>query len=61
MAKWVDIWAAVVAIDAMCVQDGAAGIARVASGLEVKLDRTYMPNPGDDTLAANNTSAVETS
>lgn len=61
MARWVDIWAAVVAIDAMCVRDGAAGLARVAGGLEIRVDRAYTSSIGDVSPASNDTSAMETS
>lgn len=57
--RWFDIWAAAVAIDATCVRDGAAGVARVAGGLIVRLDRSYSPPRGNDFVAPNADSSVE--
>lgn len=44
--RWFDIWAATVAINALCVRNGRAGRARTEAGLVVRLDRKY-ESPGE--------------
>lgn len=39
--RWFDIWAATVAINALCVRNGRAGRALTDGGLVVRLDRKY--------------------
>lgn len=42
-ARWFDIWAAVISINTMCVRNQKAGLARLSTGLTVKVDRVYAP------------------
>lgn len=43
MSRWFDLWAATIAINAMCVRLGKAGTAGIDGGLVVKVDRSYKP------------------
>lgn len=54
------MWAAVNALDAVCVRDRAAGMARVTGRLFVQLDRQYNKGPTDAAGGADNGSDGET-
>lgn len=64
-ARWIDLWMAAVAINTICVGIGRAGFANIGGGLQVKIDRTYVP-PGPHGLdglgigTSNATSGVAT-
>ncbi|KAL6720913.1 hypothetical protein ACLMJK_000012 [Lecanora helva] len=61
--RWVDVWAAVVSINTMCVRDrSSAGKVTLRGGLQVKLDRSYRPPPdvGSSEPEGNSTDSVAT-
>ena len=51
--RWVDVWAAAVSINTICVGRRQAGVVRLPGGITVRLDRVYDPMSGDGSVSSN--------
>ena len=58
--RWFDLWTSAVAINSICVGNGKAGLAIVAGGVQIKIDRRYIQPSDMVSGSPKNASVVDT-